>query len=390
MALGKPLYDRNGRVLLAAGVPLNARFIEALQARGYTSVYVRDGLADDVAPADLISEEVRMVASSHLEALFTIVTKVSEHGEPRKPSSWPGETWRVIESLYRDVEDILDEVFASEAFDGMAAVKSHDSYTYEHSVETTVVGVMLGKRLGLQREDLRQLGLGCLLHDIGKRGVPTEVLNKPGPLTSQELAQVKEHPRIGFELIKSLDLDSPVPQHIAWQHHEKQDGTGYPRGLHGTNRVVRSIADLGVPGRIMLLAELAAVADVFSALASDRPFRPALPPEEVARTLRALAGSHLNREVVDAFFRVVPTFPMGLRVVLNGAPFDGWRGVVVAVHPSQLHRPVVRLLQDSAGREVPHAEIDLRRYPDVSLSSERIDSEAGSAPPRTVWDPLRA
>lgn len=373
MALGTPLHDKKGRVLLAPGVALTGRFISAIEARGYSSVYVQDGLADDVPPPELLSERVRVTTTSHLDALFSVTAAAAKESMPQRPSDWPAGTWPIIEAMYRDVDAIMGEVFAAGTLGGMTLLKSHDTYTFEHSIDTAVVSVMLGKRLGLHPQDLRQLGMGCLVHDIGKTFTALEVLNKAGPLTAPERDHIQLHPLDGYRLVASMGLDSNVPRHVAWQHHEKQDGSGYPRGLSGTNQVVRTLYDLTNQGRMMLLAEIAAVADVYSALSSDRPYRATLPPDQVAGIMRGMGGSHLNQGVLDAFFHVVPAYPAGLRVRLSGGGFDGWRGVVASVRPSHLHRPVVRLLQDPHGRGVTPDEIDLRRLPDVTLASEPLD-----------------
>lgn len=376
MVLGKSLHDERGHVLLAEGITLNERLITSLHARGYASVYIRDGKADDVVPPDLVSERVRAATTAHLHALFTIVHPGGTQGGPRQAKGMPGGNRRMVEDLYHDVDAIMGEIFTAGAFAGMASLKSHDNYTFEHSVETAVVGIMLGKRLGMQRADLRQLGLGCLLHDVGKTLTRLDVLNKPGSLTPEETRHMQQHPRAGYEMIAELGLESTVPQHIAWQHHERQDGTGYPRGLKGTNRVARTMSDLTTPGRIMLLSELASVADVYSALSSDRPYRGALAPDQVASIMESLTGSYLNREVMQAFFRVVPTYPIGLHVRISGGQFDGWNGVVVAVEPPHLHRPIVRLLGDARGQAIEPDEIDLRRLPDLALTAKPLASEA--------------
>src|SRR5437879_379355 len=159
---------------------------------------------------------------------------------------------------------------------GLTTLKAHDTYTFEHSVDVAVYGVALGRRLKLDRADLRDLALGCLLHDIGKMYIDERILNKPGKLTAEEFAEITKHTVLGFQMVRQLPLPNSRPAHIALQHHEKQDGSGYPDQRWGTNRFWRTKQERFDPRRINLFAEVAAVADVCSALASDRPYRAAL------------------------------------------------------------------------------------------------------------------
>lgn len=330
-----------------------------------------------MAAPDLAGDQVRAAMLEHLGSLFAIARDRFESRLQPAPSAWPSETRPIVQALYRDVDAIIAELSTVEALDRAIALKSFASYSLEHAVETAVLGIMIGKRLAMPKYDLRQLGLACLLHDLGDSLLPPEVLSKAGPLSETELAQLRRHPRAGYELIASLRLESTAPQQLAWQHHERQDGHGYPRGLHGTNRVHRSRQDLATPGRIMLFAEVAAVADVYSALMSDRPYRPAYPPDQVVGMMREMSGEQLNREVVEALFTVVPTFPVGQPVVVSGGQFDGWRGVVCSVRPFSLHRPVVRLTHDPNGTQVEAGEIDLAQLQEAGLTAEKVEGAEG-------------
>src|SRR5262249_4815745 len=143
---------------------------------------------------------------------------------------------------------------------------------------------------------------------------------------------------------------------VALQHHERQDGHGYPRRLAGNNRVSRP--KFGNEGRILLIAEIASVADVYDALASERPYRGALAPEAVGETLQAMAGSYLNSELVEVFLSAVPRFPVGMTVRVASGRLAGASGVVARVNRRALDRPVVRLTRDADGRPIK-VDLDL-------------------------------
>ena len=151
-------------------------------------------------------------------------------------------------------------------------------------------------------------------------------------------------------------------------HHEWQNGGGYPRSLRGSNRVVHGVRALG-PGRIHLLAEISAVADVYDALSSDRPYRSALPPELVIQMIRQMAGTQLNWEIVAQFLSILPVFPVGIDVIVTNGKYRGFRGVVSQSNPAALDRPKVRLVLDARRLPIGPIEIDLAGEADAALST---------------------
>jgi HD-GYP domain-containing protein (c-di-GMP phosphodiesterase class II) len=174
---------------------------------------------------------------------------------------------------------------------------------------------------------------------------------------------------MGFELIRRMPVFSILPAHVAYQHHERQDGTGYPRGLAGSNLIARTLAERMNPKRMLLIAEIAAVGDVYSALTSDRPYRPAMPLDKVSQIVREMAGPHLNKDVVTLLLRTIPTFPIGHWVEVQTGKYRGWRGVVTSLSHDALHQPSIRLVLDDRGDRVPTpVELDLRLHDDVKIA----------------------
>ncbi len=197
MRIAQPVLNEAGGILLAKGAELSDRYIEALRGRGFFAVYIQDGIGDDVEVPDIVSDQVRYAAHKHVKELFAVVKSAvdrSKHDNKKSPMANVTLPEDQAAELYRDVEKIVHEVMDSDTLTGVASLKSHDGYTFEHSVEVTVVGVLLGKRLHLSLHDLHELALGCLCHDIGKTSVSADILNKPGHLTSREYATVKQRP----------------------------------------------------------------------------------------------------------------------------------------------------------------------------------------------------
>lgn len=169
------------------------------------------------------------------------------------------------------------------------ALDLRDKETEGHTQRVTEMTVKLGRAFGLSEAELVQVRWGALLHDIGKLGVPDGILLKPGPLTDEEWVVMKKHPTFAYELLSPiyylrLALDIP------YCHHEKWDGTGYPRGLKDT--------------QIPLVARIFAVVDVWDALKSDRPYRAGWTEEKVLEHIRTLSGTHFDPQVVDAFMQI--------------------------------------------------------------------------------------
>jgi putative nucleotidyltransferase with HDIG domain len=374
--LARSLYNHRGDVMLAGGTLLTEQFITAIQLRGYHFVYIKDGVADDVEPLGLISQRLRSTTVRNLDSMFELMAQATRperdtaaeegaHVLGEIPPKLTSAVERQIARLESDVEHLLDEAVEAHILEGVASLKSHDNYTFEHSVDVAFYGVMLGRRLNLDGEYLKDLALGCLLHDIGKMYIDERTLNKPGKLTPIEFKQVMKHTVLGFQLVRQMPIGSPRPAHVALQHHEHQSGNGYPNHLTGTNRLSRTPRERFDSTRMMLLSELAAVADVCSALSSDRAHRAALPSSEVLNVMRQMSGEHLNREAVEAFVSMVEVFPVGVHVRFGGGKYAGCYGVVVACFSTSPNRPRVRLLFDPNGLPIPEGvDVDLRKESD--------------------------
>jgi putative nucleotidyltransferase with HDIG domain len=170
------------------------------------------------------------------------------------------------------------------------ALDLRDKETEGHTQRVTELTLKLARLLGLSEEDLVQVRWGALLHDIGKMGVPDGILLKPGPLTDDEWVAMKKHPGFAYEMLSPIHYLRKALD-IPYCHHEKWDGSGYPRGLKGN--------------QIPLAARIFAVVDVWDALRSDRPYRLGWPEEKVRQHILTLTGTHFDPQVVDAFMQLV-------------------------------------------------------------------------------------
>jgi HD-GYP domain-containing protein (c-di-GMP phosphodiesterase class II) len=172
-------------------------------------------------------------------------------------------------------------------------ITSHDFYTYTHSVGVGVLGISLAKSLfkDSTNHDMRALGVGFFLHDVGKVGIDPSIITKPGKLTSAEMQEMRRHPSLGFKLLNETRQLTEEAKTIVLQHHERVDGSGYPKGLRG--------ADIHVYGRIC------SIADVYDALTSDRPYRKKMPP---FAALKIMQDEMINHFQIDLFQKFVMMF----------------------------------------------------------------------------------
>lgn len=210
------------------------------------------------------------------------------------------------------VEEISSSVMRNPgALIGLARLKTKDDYTYMHSVAVCALMVALAKQLGLDEHQTREAGVAGLLHDIGKMMVPGDILNKPGKLTDEEFISVKEHPAAGYKMLRDSEGVSEISLDVCLHHHEKIDGTGYPKGLKGEE--------------ISLFARMGAVCDVYDAITSNRPYKQGWCPAESLRKMAEWSKGHFDEKIFQAFVKSIGIYPVGTLVRLE----SGRLGVVV-------------------------------------------------------------
>lgn len=248
-----------------------------------------------------------------------------------------------------------------------------DNYLMSHSTNICYLALLVGMKLerylieqrpfksARDAKDLHLLGLGCLLHDIGKMAVPSAILNKPGRLTAEEMAQMRRHTVLGYEMVRD-SLPAPAAQ-VVLNHHQRWDGSGYP------GRKEHSSGEEGSPpggSQIPIFSRIAMIADVYDAATSNRCYSVAKHPVQVLAELRTTAQGQFDPVVEDAFFRTVPPFPIGQIVTLS----DGIEAVVVDFNPDYPARPKVQCLRSPDGKPFDNPsleEIDLSYYDDLQI-----------------------
>jgi len=260
-------------------------------------------------------------------------------------------------------EILIDDVITSavrnrDALVALAKLRVHDAYTFTHGVNVAVLAVAFGAALGISPQGLKQLGLAGLFHDLGKTGVPDAILNKPGPLSPKEFERIREHPAHGCRLLAGRGLPEAVLRGVG-EHHEKADGSGYPRGLAGE--------DIHPFGRVL------GVADVFDALTSRRSYKEAMLPTRALGVLYGMRGRDFPAQLVERFIKFLGPYPVGSFVRLASGEY----GFVRRGNPGRPLLPELVLVLDASGRACAEHLLDLGAWREGGPTiAQALDPEA--------------
>jgi HD-GYP domain-containing protein (c-di-GMP phosphodiesterase class II) len=254
------------------------------------------------------------------------------------------------------VEEISNSVLRNPgALISLARLKTADDYTYMHSVAVCALMIALSRKLNLDEQQTREAGMGGLLHDLGKAMIPMEILNKPGKLTDEEFALVKTHPEEGHKLLLGGKGISEVTKDVCLHHHEKIDGSGYPKGFNDE--------------KISLFAKMGAVCDVYDAVTSNRPYKAGWDPAESIKRMAEWKG-HFDPTVFQAFVKSLGIYPVGSLIRLE----SGKLGVVVEQGEQSLLKPKVRVFFSTKSQAYIKPELI-----DIARSSEKIAGREDAA-----------
>ena len=223
--LGKPIYNDNGQILLHKGALLTERVINRLFEMGISFVYIEDARTNGIDVADIVSDATKKAAVKTIKDEFLHIAKDMKLKKVFNGDHFSKGFSKVVKTILSDIKN------NEEALALLSDVYVYDNYIFTHSLNVTVYTLGLAVELGFNEKQLMEIGMGALLHDVGKMAIPVEILNKPGRLTADEYEAVKNHAKAGFDMLRRIPNISLLTAHCAFQHHERLDGTGYPRGL---------------------------------------------------------------------------------------------------------------------------------------------------------------
>jgi len=269
-----------------------------------------------------------------------------------------------VPKLEQVVDPLVDSVLRNaDAMSWLIRIRQTDEYVYQHSIGTSVWAVVFGRHLGFDKETLNAVGLGGMLLDIGKTRLPVELLRKPGPLTEDEQLLVYKHVEYGLDILRDSGNADPRVEIMLATHHERNDGSGYPRGLKSTD--------------IPVLGRLAGIVDSYDAMVSKRPYSEPRSTFGAMRELQKMGGERFQKEMVDQFVQAVGMFPTGSLVELN----TGEVAVVTAQNNYQRLRPEVMIIMDRNKKLCDDFRtIDLRLITNDELGKESMWIDRGLEP----------
>ncbi len=323
----------NRVVMLKAGQELTVGHITKLMSLDLQGVYINERVeAPEIVPSRTRDQMVKLIKD-----LYNFVEEPTSLLYTEKISA----TNDILEHAIDDICTRKDFSLSVDSFN------FHDNDKYNHTMSVAVICIAIGKELRMPKQSLLDLTVAAILHDVGDSKIPQELLEKPAKLSPEEFEPIKEHSQFGHDIISEI---SGVSEHVkegVLRHHERFDGSGYPGALSGKS--------------IPLFSRIIAVADVYSALTSQRPYRDAYSPAEAIEYIMGNAGRQFDSGVVKAFLKCISPYAVGSCVKLS----NGEKAVVADQNPDNPLRPTIFLMDD------PTVMIDLyndRRFFNIVIS----------------------
>lgn len=324
--LGRTIFRDDGSVLVTKGVSLTKNMLSRLIEEDILIIYIEDEISEGIEPTNVISDQQLLKGSIEMSKVFKEIKEsvrfTSDQKDRRLRYVYDS---LHIETLSKFLDEIEADLFENkDALYQVFNMFSVDMYTYKHSVDVAILSMLIGKEIGYNMKDIKLLGFGGLLHDIGKSQIPVEILNKKGQLSDEEWQLMQNHSELGYDLIKDIiSLNGHVKQMVRY-HHERNDGSGYPFALKNDE--------------LTEFIKIIIVADIFNAIASNRTYRNALTPEQIIEYIHQETVYRLDYKIVNALLKVIHIYPEGSIVELS----DGRQGIVAESRKSAPTRPLLR------------------------------------------------
>ncbi len=329
--IAKPVYDSKLSLLINKGAKLSELLIKKLIQADIRHLYIEDEISRGIELDPMISDEIKLQA-------FVIMKKFYESQMVKQDQNVEA----IRESSIRELKDIIDDIITeiyskNEQKYYSTELMGAEMYHYNHAVEVMILSLLIGRKMGLDREKLLKLGMGAILADIGKARVPQDILNKKGKLEPEEFDEMKRHVDYSYAILKDLVGLSSLSRQIILLHHEKLDGSGYPNGFTGE--------------QIPLLVRIATVCDIFSAIVADRTYNNRISVDTAIEILRGAAPTKIDQDVFMTLLQVIDIYPPGTLVELG----NGQVGIVIQSNPNSPTRPILRIIE----QEGQNHEVDL-------------------------------
>ncbi|WP_028561772.1 HD-GYP domain-containing protein [Paenibacillus pinihumi] len=307
MSLRRDLFNHNGVFIAPARTLLNEEQIELIDRHGI-----------QLESHDVQAVEKKPAVQGQIDSTTAYVTELFD--KIRYSKTIP------LLTIREEIVPVIQQTAGhTDFYELIATLQTKDDYTYRHNIAVGVLSTLIGRWMGLPHSELTQLTLAATLHDIGKLKIPPDLLLKPGKLTHEEFELIKKHTIFGYQMIKDTVGATHLQALVALQHHERQDGSGYPLGLQA--------------GQIVPFSRIVAVADVFHAITSDRPYRKASPMYETLQQMDQHAFGELDPHICKMFIDKMMQSMLSHEVLLT----SGQTGTIVMINPHAPLHPLVNV-----------------------------------------------
>lgn len=370
MVLARSIMLPAGEFMLAAGSTMNNRYIYRLKKLGIESVYIEVEGTEHINPQSIISTQVQREIASRLidsgENLQHII-KMKKYSHAKVQSILDDNKIEIskfiiqngfLDTLNKVVESVLNY---PEVIVNLASLVKKADFLLEHALRVTIMSLCIAKAYEFSEEEMKQLALGAINSDIGLVAIPKTIVTANTKLEGDEFRVYQKHVDYGYQILSQSPAIPPTSTIISYQHHECQDGSGYPNGLKGENRPPSK--SLYKNGGIHRFSEIVAVADKFDILVEGRsPHGYKLSRREAMKILFLCAESKLNSHIVRTFSKITPIFPVGTRVRITAAPWGrylGHYGAVVNDNVDNLEKPQIIIYEDRFQKRIKPFIVDL-------------------------------
>jgi putative nucleotidyltransferase with HDIG domain len=326
--LGKSILTNDGAILLRAGVKFTEAYIRKLKELGVFYVYIEDDRLEDIYIED---ERLEDLKKSTIKNLSVIMKNINNYNK------------KDMKNSLVQVEELVEYIIESgDVNKSLYDVKTHDNYTYIHSIDTAIMATFLGVAMKFNEKQLKELGKSAILHDVGKLNINSAIINKNGTLSEEEFQEMRKHPTYGAEMLgKNIHFPKNIINAVL-QHHERVDGRGYPNGLVGDE--------------ISKYAKIVSICDVYDAISNDRSYRKKFNPNDAYELILSGSGTAFDTDIVMKFRETFSVYPLGSCLKIS----DGVEGYVIRQNKNYPDRPVIRVLYDSQTRNpINFYEVDL-------------------------------
>lgn len=340
MILAKDIWN-NGMLMLKKGTINLHKYIKNFKTLGVTYIYVEDEKSYNIIIPEVMSDSMKESCKSIL--METMNSLIQNDGNQ-------------FNNFEESVEKIINAVIANRNIQiNLTDVRTTDEYTFSHCISTTVYALLIANKLNYSKEKLATLAMGTLLHDIGKILINKNILFKKDPLSSSEKKYVKQHSLCGYQLLEHNISLPDLAKQIVLLHHERLDGSGYPKGLKESE--------------LHEAIKIVSIADVYDALTSDRCYRKKWSTYQAINYLTANSGTMFDAKLVGLFIRQVAVYPNGSIAKLS----DGRMALVKEQNPNFPLRPIVRVFSDKYGQVIPIQEINLMETLSLTIKESELE-----------------